>query len=204
MTVSPETGYPAGLTGLPHSDPSSPLGRRNPVWCYKTWTYAQPHRARRALPRAHQHKRNAPYTHPDAPRVTAGLTQVSPTRTDAAMRCHHLDAAQAGRRPRPFPRGHVKRAGAGRRGFQPTARARHRSADEAAVAALAPWRETTGEAPFAELVSDLRRIAPPWPHPPCLGGAPCRPGGRPAAPDPPQRRRTNRRCAPAPGGALRR
>ncbi|MCF3141726.1 MarR family winged helix-turn-helix transcriptional regulator [Streptomyces platensis] len=38
-----------------------------------------------------------------------------------------------------------------------------RAADEAARAAVAPWRETLGEARFAELVSDLNRIAPRGP-----------------------------------------
>lgn len=147
MTVSPETGYPAGLAGPPHSDASSPLGRRNPVWCYKTWTYAQPHRARRTLSRAYQHKRNAPYIHPDAPRVTAGLTQVSHPRTDAAMRCHHLDAAQAGRRRSPFLRGHVA---AGRVVSRP--RLIHLS-DDAPVVVV---RRTRGRAAWL-----TGRVAPP-------------------------------------------
>ncbi|MFF3543776.1 MarR family winged helix-turn-helix transcriptional regulator [Streptomyces platensis] len=42
-------------------------------------------------------------------------------------------------------------------------RAATRAADEAARTAVAPWRETLGEVRFAELVSDLNRIAPRGP-----------------------------------------
>jgi DNA-binding MarR family transcriptional regulator len=38
-----------------------------------------------------------------------------------------------------------------------------RAADEAARAAVAPWRETLGEARFGALVADLARIAPNGP-----------------------------------------
>ncbi|MFF1560518.1 MarR family winged helix-turn-helix transcriptional regulator [Streptomyces sp. NPDC058279] len=38
-----------------------------------------------------------------------------------------------------------------------------RAADEAAKAAVAPWREALGEARFGELVADLGRIAPAGP-----------------------------------------
>jgi DNA-binding MarR family transcriptional regulator len=38
-----------------------------------------------------------------------------------------------------------------------------RAADEAARAAVAPWRETLGEARFSELVADLTRLAPQGP-----------------------------------------
>ncbi len=71
---APETGYPAGLTGPPHSDRPSCLDGRNPVWCYKTRTYTQPHQARRTLPRAHQPQCDALYTHPGAPRDYRRIT----------------------------------------------------------------------------------------------------------------------------------
>lgn len=38
-----------------------------------------------------------------------------------------------------------------------------RAADEAARAAVAPWREVLGEARFSALVADLARLAPPGP-----------------------------------------
>ncbi|MEU7067804.1 MarR family winged helix-turn-helix transcriptional regulator [Streptomyces sp. NPDC053429] len=38
-----------------------------------------------------------------------------------------------------------------------------RAADRAARAAVAPWRETLGEARFGELVADLTRLTPPGP-----------------------------------------
>ncbi|MFJ3900226.1 MarR family winged helix-turn-helix transcriptional regulator [Streptomyces sp. NPDC090025] len=38
-----------------------------------------------------------------------------------------------------------------------------RAADQAARAAVAPWREALGEARFGELVADLTRLAPPGP-----------------------------------------
>jgi DNA-binding MarR family transcriptional regulator len=38
-----------------------------------------------------------------------------------------------------------------------------RAADQAARAAVAPWREALGEKRFSELVADLTRLAPPGP-----------------------------------------
>ncbi|MYX19539.1 MarR family transcriptional regulator, partial [Streptomyces sp. SID8380] len=42
-------------------------------------------------------------------------------------------------------------------------RAATRAADEAARAAVAPWRTALGEARFGELVADLARITPQGP-----------------------------------------
>jgi DNA-binding MarR family transcriptional regulator len=44
-----------------------------------------------------------------------------------------------------------------------TGRAATRAADQAARAAVAPWREVLGEARFSELVADLTRLAPQGP-----------------------------------------
>jgi DNA-binding MarR family transcriptional regulator len=44
-----------------------------------------------------------------------------------------------------------------------TGRAATRAADQAARAAVAPWREVLGEARFSELVADLARLAPQGP-----------------------------------------
>jgi DNA-binding MarR family transcriptional regulator len=44
-----------------------------------------------------------------------------------------------------------------------TGRAATRAADQAARAAVAPWREVLGEARFSELVADLTRLAPQEP-----------------------------------------
>jgi DNA-binding MarR family transcriptional regulator len=44
-----------------------------------------------------------------------------------------------------------------------TGRAATRAADQAARAAVAPWREALGEARFSELVADLTRLAPQGP-----------------------------------------
>ncbi|WP_443044859.1 hypothetical protein [Streptomyces sp. Go40/10] len=44
-----------------------------------------------------------------------------------------------------------------------TGRAATRAADQAARAAVAPWREVLGQARFSELVADLTLLAPPGP-----------------------------------------
>lgn len=48
-------------------------------------------------------------------------------------------------------------------GLTETGWAATRAADQAARAAVAPWREVLGEARFSELVADLTLLAPPGP-----------------------------------------
>jgi DNA-binding MarR family transcriptional regulator len=48
-------------------------------------------------------------------------------------------------------------------GLTETGWAATRAADQAARAAVAPWRQALGEARFGELVADLTRLAPPGP-----------------------------------------
>lgn len=82
----PESGSPACLTGPPHSDLPSCLARKNPVWCYKTQIFTQPHHTRRALPHAHQHNHDTPYTRPDAPRGYRRCSSVASATREASVR----------------------------------------------------------------------------------------------------------------------